>query len=415
MLELAAAGAIGKEAGPTQYEIDWNRMISLAEEQTVKHLVAYAIKKAKYLNCPLSVRQALQADLRLAAFANVSQQEAVFAILSELSEQGFSPILLKGYSLAEYYYAPECRISGDVDIWIDPHYEKEACNFFVSKGFSVDARGKNEHHSVCYHPTLGCVELHVFLYGRLARDIWFSNMDERTLVVEERVHCDTGAGPYTTLGYTDNLLFLTLHMMKHFIHSGMSLRMMLDVALFFRASKQLVNVERYWNTLREMRLDYAVQSILWIMISYCGFSKVDFPGVCEKEPANLQMILDDLENGGALGYKEKKQREEGGREYSYRKMVKEMGIVQYRKYMFKWKMELYRKLAFTSKDMLVEKYPVLHRAPCLLPLARIYRFVVRGLKFLFRKSKTRYTRSDTDQVCDIAKDRVRLFQELKMI
>ena len=60
-------------------------------------------------------------------------------------------------------------------------------------------------------------------------------------------------GKITTLGPTDQLIFLTLHMIKHFISGGLSIRMMLDIELHFKVNKCAIDQTRYWNIMKRLK------------------------------------------------------------------------------------------------------------------------------------------------------------------
>ena len=75
---------------------------------------------------------------------------------------------------------------------------------------------------------------------------------------------------------TDQLLCLTLHMIKHFIEGGLSIRMMLDLALHYVKCKEHIDPTRYWNALKQLHYAELVGSVLWIMIKHGGFSETEF-------------------------------------------------------------------------------------------------------------------------------------------
>lgn len=67
---------------------------------------------------------------------------------------------------------------------------------------------------------------------------------------------------YYAMEPTDNLLFLTYHMLKHFIYNGMSLRMMMDNALFAKQHLQSIDRERYVDILDATMIQkYAIDKI----------------------------------------------------------------------------------------------------------------------------------------------------------
>ena len=231
-----------------------------------------------------------------------------------------------------------------------------------ANGFAVERRWTNGHHDVCQHPQLGCVELHVMLYDEIVEDVWFGRMDGREFVCEPPIEAETPDGCYRTLGYTDHMIFLMLHLIKHFILTGMSLRMMLDVALFFSHHAERIDSARFWKTMESLKYGTIAQSILWAMVWYCGIEAASIPGPCEACPEQVDMILDDLENGGWLGKIDEKAREEGWYEYNRQLLMKNRSKAQYLLFMLRWKIGAYLKALFPSRKTLAIRYPCVQKA-----------------------------------------------------
>ena len=91
---------------------------------------------------------------------------------------------------------------------------------------------------------------------------------------------------------------MSLHLAKHFVLSGLSLQMMTDVALAIVRHREALDMARFWSTMEAMRFSTLLNTVLWILILYCGFTPEQFPGlgVCSKPLTEL--IVQDLERGG---------------------------------------------------------------------------------------------------------------------
>ena len=283
------------------------------------------------------------------------------------------------------------------------------------QGFSVEPRWKNGHHAVCHHPSLGCVELHVILYDEIVEEVWFGKMDGSEFVIQPHLHIESEDGKYYTLGYTDHFVFLALHMIKHFIISGLTAQMMMDVALYFKKHKAEIDVDRFWNTINSLHYDKLLNSILWAMVRYCGFSKDDLPGICAEAPEQVDMILSDLEEGGWMGYTDKEAREEGWHEYNRQILIEKKSKLQYWLYMLRWKMDMYVSAMFPTKKTLAKQYPYVHKYPILMPWAWLHRLIFRGSRAVKKGALTAYIVTDESKVSAAGKDRVQMFRKLKML
>ena len=414
-MQLVGAAAQGKAVSGLPDDLDWQKIERLADEQAVQTLLGYALRLSSALDCPAELRESLVSQMRQEAFSNHAWKHSTLQLLAEMNAAGTPALLIKGYAVADCYAAPDCRMSGDTDLLIEPKNEKRACAFMKANGFAVERRWTNGHHDVCHHPRLGCVELHVMLYDEIVEDVWFGRMDGREFVCEPPIEAETPDGCYRTLGYTDHMIFLMLHLIKHFILTGMSLRMMLDVALFFSRHAERIDSARFWKTMESLKYGTIAQSILWAMVRYCGIDQTSLPGLCGDCPESVEMILDDLESGGWLGEMDKKAREEGWYEYNRQRLTKSRGKARYWLYMILWKKDIYIKALFPSRETLAIRYPCVRKHAALIPFVWLHRLVFRGSQALKNGALTSYIVTDEKRVAASGQKRVQMFEKLGML
>lgn len=414
-MQLVGAAAQGKALQKLPDDLDWARIERLANEQAVQTLLGYGLRLSPALDCPAELRESLVSQMRQEAFSNHAWKHSTLQLLAEMNAAGIPALLIKGYAVADCYAAPDCRMSGDTDLLIEPKNEKRACAFMKANGFAVERRWTNGHHDVCHHPRLGCVELHVMLYDEIVEDVWFGRMDGREFVCEPPIEAETPDGCYRTLGYTDHMIFLMLHLIKHFILTGMSLRMMLDVALFFSRHAERIDSARFWKTMESLKYGTIAQSILWAMVRYCGIDQTSLPGLCGDCPESVEMILDDLESGGWLGEMDKKAREEGWYEYNRQRLTKSRGKARYWLYMILWKKDIYIKALFPSRETLAIRYPCVRKHAALIPFVWLHRLVFRGSQALKNGALTSYIVTGEKRVAASGQKRVQMFEKLGML
>lgn len=412
LIAWAARGAVDHavEIGDTP----WQDLVWLGMEQHVLPLLGCALISSKDETCPPEIRRMLIGNARQVSAQNLIRKQRMLHLIEEMKKAGIHTLVLKGYAAAAHYAYPECRDSTDVDLLIEARDEQRATAFLKEKGFRIEARAATSQHAVCVHAQYGKIELHVSLYAELVRDVWFQGMDMRLLVCEPSIVCHTPEGAFETPGYTDHLIFLTLHMMKHFIDGGLTIRMMLDIALFFSRNAHRIDAGRFWRVMNNLQYATMISSILWIMIRYAGFKREQFPGIMEQEPSRMEDILSDMVQGGYMGALEKESRYHAGMEYNRRLMLRRGSALQYRLYMLRWKMRTAGKYMFMSYERLAQVYPWLKKAPVLYPLVWLYQ------AFAYPVSKIRSgimkteIRSDSTQMDSRAKARVELFEKMGM-
>lgn len=412
LIEMASAGAQGKEL---HLEVnDWAGMFRLAHEHHVVPLLACALLHSPNQSCPDSMRECVLNVMRNVSSAHMIRKQRIFQLLDELEKAGFSVKLLKGYSVARYYAYPECRDSVDTDIWIDPKQETDICAYLAQKGFQLVKRSLTSHHSICQHERYGKIEVHAKLYDEIVEDIWFDGMDEKDFIQEPFEVMEISDGKCGTLGATDQLLFLTLHMIKHFIIGGLSIRMMIDLALHYAKRKEEADFTRYWNTLEQLHYDELVSSVLWIMIQHGGFSEADFPNIAECMPEHMELLLHDLELGGYMGARESA-RYESGMEYNRQLLLKHKSQLQYKVYMLGWKMRSGYKYMFPSAQFMRNQYRVLKKGAWLLPFVRLYQMASYPFEKIRQGVLKRDIRHSENDLNEVAKRRLEMFKQLRMI
>lgn len=406
---MVAAGAKGETVNDLQ--VDWASVLPIVAEQRVQSLVACALLYSPKLECPAELHGYLLNAMRLESSVNLIRRQRIMHLLQEMKAAGIDAKLIKGYAVSGCYAHPECRGSVDTDILIDVQQEAKTISFFESCGFFVERRAATSNHTVCQHKKYGIVELHVSLYGELVRDNWFHMLDVNDMVQESTVAADE----FDTLGYTDQLIFLTLHMVKHFILGGLTLRMMLDIGLYFANHKQRIDTVRYWTTLKNLRYDKLTSAILWTFIRWGRFSEEEFPGISEECPEQTSLILSDLLMGGYMGAKEKNERFESGMEYNRKLILKQKNVTQYRLRMIGWKIKSGTKYMFPSVKMLRKLYPITIRMPILMPFLWGWQVVSFPMKKIASGALKRDVRSEQSVISTVAKERVAMFEKLEML
>lgn len=413
MIALAASGASGRTAYRSD-EIDWNSVIQYAQEQAVLPLIGCALMNDADMHCPYQLREQLLQMVRGISGVNLVRRQRAIQLISEMEASGLHVKLIKGYAVGESYVHPEVRNSTDVDILIDRRQEMQVYSFLSRNGFSVSPRGRTEHHAVCLHPKLGKLEVHVQLYNEMVSDTWFRKIGQDKMIDEAPVALSCDGMTYMTLGYTDHLIFLTLHLIKHFIHSGINVRMMVDVAQFFSCHKEEINAVRYWKLMKELHFITLVNCIFWIMIDTKCFAYSDFPMLQQERPKGIDFVLQDLIDGGNMGAKE---RNRILTSYEYTRLILRgnRNQQQYQIFMLKHKFRSAYHQIFPEKSQMEDLYPILQKQKWLLPFLRLHRIIAYPWMKIRSGVLKEQIRRDTDQLPSEAKRRIEMFVKLDML
>lgn len=415
LMHLLGAAAQGKKALAPAQEVNWKKLFALAEEQQLTPMICEVLLQDESLGYPVHGVRLKAEEATVKAMKECAKRLMVMNLLADLDRAGIHAIVVKGSVAAMNYANPERRFSTDTDIVVAPEDEERTCEFLRQRGFHVQDRWQNGHHASTQHDAMGVLEVHIRLYDEIVEDVWFGQVDPDSFVQEPHQSVHTAEGDCYTLGDTDHLIFIILHMIKHFITAGMCLRMMTDVAMFIKKRSATLDMDRVWNVVRELHYEELLHAVLWILVRFCGFDAVDFPGIGAESSEQIKLVLQDLEEGGFMGKRDYDARTESSHEYNRQLLMKDKSKWQYRLYMLRWKHGFKISTVFPGRKRLANRYPYLNKLPWLLPVAWVHRWVTRGWAMIFRKEITSKMIMDENQLAQQGKERVEMFRALGMM
>ncbi|MCL2671565.1 MAG: nucleotidyltransferase family protein [Clostridiales bacterium] len=380
LFSAICAAAQGREFHIAE-DVDWKQLLTLLREQSVPALATRALAFAP-AGVPDAVRAwAKQQYMFLSAKEGYRRGEAL-RLLERLEDAGFSPVVLKGFAVGAHYAAPDCRISGDIDILVPLAEETPLCEFLAqNEGCSVDPRALGNH-SIVRHPALGTIEVHVSLFAEDNSEEWFIGHGKEPQHPFARV--ETPEGSYRSLDARDHMLFLLLHGIKHFIGGGLILRNVVDCAVFFAANYENLDRPLLRATLEELRYDTLCDAFLYAAMDVGGFilpqATVErLQGDAARLSPLAEKLLTDLEEHVYLREDENFSRSRTGREFSRRRL----GEAAYAQTKAKTRAQRRLRRIFPTRLQLSTEYPVLRKASLLLPAV----WFIRSAKKLFRHEK----------------------------
>lgn len=415
LMHLMAAASHGTPARPPRWELDWKKLSACSRDQMLTPMVLDILAADPSLGCP---RNSLAETVELATVKTMKEcakRMMVIDVLADMERSGIHNIMVKGAVAAVNYAYPEKRFSTDTDICVAPEDEERACQFLRDRGFEVTPRWDNGHHASAMHEAMGVVEVHVRLYDEIVEELWFGEIDPETFIQEPHQRVRTAEGWCNTLGDTDHLIFIILHMIKHFISGGMALRMMMDTALFIKKHREHLDLDRVWSTMKQLKFDRLLSAVLWAMVRYCDFEETDFPGIGPEEPEQIRTLLEDLEAGGFMGYNDQENRSESAREYNRVMLMKEKNKLQYWWYMVRAKHSFKLHTFFPGRNRLAKEYPCVKKHGWLIPFVWIHRWITYGYALIFKKKLTGNIVFSEDEISDVSKKRIAMFRSFGML
>ena len=372
-----------------------DRVLNMAEIHAVLPMICEVISEEEQQEG----LHLLSDNARRLAIRQVSRQILQVADFQELYEQllnnGLCPVIIKGIAVRHLYPRPYHRPSVDEDILIRPEQFSLYHNLLVENGLELlfpEQDPMKQHEVSYYRRSTGLyIEIHKSLfsqksgaYGRFNR--YFANAYEHSINEKIRYPLDgqallTGHEDKQIQIYTmhpsQHLFYLVCHCFKHFVHSGIGIRPICDIALFGRSYKTTIDWENFWNNCKKIRAEQFMAAILRIAEEYLGFSGVrndfDMPAYMkEAEAIDCIPLLQDFMRAGVHGNSsmirlhssnvtlravehDRKRGETHGRDIENYQAEKNMRIAL--------------NSLFLPYQIMEERYTYLKKAPMLLPVA----------------------------------------------
>lgn len=218
---------------------DWEALVELSFSQGVAALAVDGLQKAYESNpeLTLEIDKPELEDLRYELFGGAMAVEADYPrhreVIAELMafyrDMAVKPMLIKGYGLSLDYPIPEHRASGDIDVYL--YHLGEYADQMVASRLGIGVKQNEDKHSVFEFKGV-TVENHAT----------FTNVVEYPShrQVEEFLQAEAQKARSVEMGgavmYLPtamfNAVFLPCHIAGHFVYGGMSLKQVVDWAVF---------------------------------------------------------------------------------------------------------------------------------------------------------------------------------------
>ncbi len=228
--ELVRAGLWETEVGLSHYnDIDFSRVLALAEEQSVIGLVAAGIEHITDVKVPKEVAlqlvgQALQLEQR-----NKAMNSFVAELITLLRKNDIYTLLVKGQGVAQCYEKPLWRAAGDVDLYLSKENYEKAKLLLIPRAHAVENEDKKRLH-LGMSINEWVVELHGTMYTEVSRMMnLVSDEVHYNLFYRGSVRSWDNNGVQVFLPSPDNdVIIIFNHFINHFYGEGIGLRQVCD-------------------------------------------------------------------------------------------------------------------------------------------------------------------------------------------
>lgn len=290
-------------------EINWQEVLNMASEQGVEAIVldGYDISLSKSPGVVSAFKDPATKPLMLAAigrlnlteFNNLQHLAALVELAEILQKKDVSFMLMKGFACGQYYPNPKHRPCGDIDIY--PWKKFEASNEAL-KASGVDVDPHYYRHSVSFIKEV-MIENH-----RVLADLRGPKRQTRALEAQleaaavksieagGQVRIQEQVIPGAVFPSANfNALFLPWHVSAHFEFERVTLRHLLDWALFLVNEGKDIDVAMFRDAKRKYSYGYSkLADILTnLVIRYLGMPTESIPSAIVEDAVGFDNRLAD--------------------------------------------------------------------------------------------------------------------------
>lgn len=320
-----------------------------------------------------------------------TQKTAEFlTVYSQLSAAGLKPLVVKGIICRSVFPKPDFRISSDEDLLISPDEYDRYCGTLVSLGFTQQEKRTEDHYQTAFISSTGLrLELHTSLFNNSIElfDPWNGLFEKCT---ENAILLNTDSTPVYTLSPTDHLLYLILHALKHFIHSGVGIRQVCDIVMFSNSCISEIDWEHLFSMCERVNALKFAAGIFTIGRKHLNLSD-EVRDILSRHKVYVHdesALLQDILSAGIYGSSTQARQHSATITLNAASGKKE---------------NLLRK-AFPKSQALTRKYAYAKRMPLLLPVAW-------GHRLLCYRKETADSKSSALEFAQIGKERLELLKE----
>lgn len=287
-------------------DVDWKDVLSLAHEQGVNAIAVDGLEKwmaqePHLLSSPKEKQILLEAigSLQMVEVNNLHQLSALMKLSQILNDKEIPFMIMKGFACAQYYPNPKHRPCGDIDIYPGELFDKSN-KTLIEAGVNVEP--DYYRHTASYINGV-MIENHRVLCDLRGPqkqtkefELWLKREANRSLKEGESAWVMEHSVPGGFSPTADfNALFLPWHVSAHFVFERVTIRHLLDWALFLTHEGREIDVEKFLEAKR--RFDYGfsklADAITNLSIRYLKMPVADTPLQIVQDAVNFDDGLAD--------------------------------------------------------------------------------------------------------------------------
>ena len=360
---------------------------ALWREANIQAVFLLALQDVDVSPFPPEIQQELHDSVKAYLARNLRIARGHAALSALLEKAGVPHVLIKGFACSAWYPAPELRLMGDVDFYVDRRDVERTEALLLKEGYEPEKMSHGFHHvfekdGVRYELHFDIPGIPVGDAGKACRACF------RDLFDRSSVRRTTFGDMRLPSAYHHGLITL-LHMAHHLTISGIGLRHVCDWAVFVETLPEEDFLNDYGELLKDLGLWRFACCLTDICVRYLGASPKSWAR--EADTALSDALLADFFAAGNFGQKNVVRSRQAYLITSGKKTNSKV-----------------RRFFTVMLDMIYQKWPISKKIKLLVPVGWAYY----TLRYLYRAAVGKRPKLYARQALRGAQERTGLYDRL---
>ena len=335
----------------------WHEVFEECKKHNIEALVYYGIHLNTLKNIDRDIIERWKKQTFMSNVYQINHINQISNILSILKDKDIPVIVLKGLVIRDLYPKSELRTMGDADILVHKKDIDKVINILNNLGYEEEDR--HDPH-IEFMKNNSKIEVH----WSLTNEGMFNGMDEFNHEIWlNSIEVKIGDSAALSMCNEDLLLYLCIHMAKHFKYSGFGIRQLCDVLCLVEKCGNSIN----WDSFMKKAKRSGIDKFSICIFSICNkLFEMSIPDELEyfyiEEDEYLDLIINNIFYNGVHGKKDKVE--------SRVKMLSNNNDICKTNFLISFK-----NIYFPHSEKLGKRYEYAKKNKAFLPIAWIHRII----------------------------------------
>lgn len=284
-------------------KVNFNEILSLAQEQTVLGLVTAGLNHVTDVKIPYETRLMFVGGVSEIEQRNKAMNQFVANLVCRTNAEGIEVLLIKGQEVAQCYARPFWRTAGDIDLLLDGENYENAKRLLVPIADRVEKENRKAKHLGLEFRDI-TVELHgkmpfelSYLVERVVDDIIASLFRGKQFRVWQN-----GNTNVFLLDPDSDVIIVFTHFLHHFFIEGVGLKQICDWCRLLWTYREVIDRGLLEKRLGRMGLMSEWKAFASLAVNHLGMLEEAMPFYDKRYRRRGEKVLSHVMKSGNLGH-----------------------------------------------------------------------------------------------------------------